>query len=106
MIQCTSVNKYIKSKKKVKDIVSKRINSLKNTKYSSVYVVVCLVEQTVILEVLKDITRLISDRKIAFLVYTGVGLASLVIMLVVLEILVNKSKKQIEREVLKEAKKI
>lgn len=102
IIDKTSVNKYIKNKKKVKDIVSKRINSLKNTKYSSVYVVVCLIEQTVILEMLKDMTRLISDKAIASFVYVGGGLVSLVIMLIVLEVLIKRSGKQIERDALKE----
>ena len=74
--------------------------SLKDTKYSSIYVVVCLVEQAVFLELLKDITQLIANDIIRLLVYSGGGLISFVIMLKLLDMLVKKAKKQIEEDAL------
>lgn len=54
IIDESSVNEYVKNKKvleknkeKFTDKVVKEINALKDTKYSSIYVVVCLVEQAV-----------------------------------------------------------
>lgn len=68
IIDGASVNEYVKNKKeleknkkKFSDKVGKEVNALKNTRYSSIYVVVCLVEQSVFLELLKDITQLISN---------------------------------------------
>lgn len=102
-----SVNEYVKNKKvleknkeKFTDKVVKEINTLKDTKYSSIYVVVCLVEQAVFLELLKDITQLIANDIIRRLVYSGGGLISFVIMWKLLDMLVKKAKKQIEEDAL------
>ncbi|MCM1904469.1 hypothetical protein, partial [Blautia sp. MB18-30] len=78
------------------------INSLKNTKYSSIYVVVCLIEQAVFLELLKDLTQLISNDKIRLLFYAGGGILSFVIMSKILDMLVKKAGKKIEDDVLME----
>lgn len=107
IIDESSVNKYVKNKKdieknKVKftDKVLKNINALKDTKYSSIYVVVCLVEQTVFIELLNDITQLISNDDIQMLVYVIGGLLSFAILLILLDILVKKAKKRIEADAL------
>ena len=72
----SSVNEYVKSKKslerneeKFTDKVMKKVNVLKDSEYSSIYVVVCLVEQAVLLELLKDITSLVSNDIIRQRVY-------------------------------------
>ena len=107
IIDESSVNEYVKNKKvleknkeKFTDKVVKEINALKDTKYSSIYVVVCLVEQAVFLELLKDITQLIANDIIRLFVYSGGGLISFVIMLKLLDMLVKKAKKQIEEDAL------
>lgn len=107
IINESSVNEYVKNKGivkkhkgKFKDKFKEEINSLKNTKYSSIYVVVCLIEQAVFLELLKDLTQLISNDNIRLLVYTGGGILSFVIMLKILDILVKKAGKKIENDVL------
>ena len=107
IIDETSVNEYVKNKKvlvknkdKFTDKVKKKINALKDTKYSSIYVVVCLIEQAVLLELLKDLTQLIRDDTIRLMVYIGGGLISVVIMLKILDVLVKKARKQIEEDAL------
>lgn len=107
IIDEASVNEYVKNKKvleknkdKFKDKVKNKINALKDTKYSSIYVVVCLIEQAVLLELLKDLTQLMQDDTIRLLVYIGGGLISFLIMLKILDMLVKKAGKQIEEEAL------
>lgn len=102
-------NEYVKNKGIVKkhkekftDKFKEEINSLKNTKYSSIYVVVCLIEQAVFLELLKDLTQLMSNDKIRLLFYAGGGILSFVIMLKILDMLVKKAGKKIEDDVLME----
>lgn len=104
-----SINEYVKNKRIVKkhkekftDKFKEEINSLKNTKYSSIYVVVCLIEQAVFLELLKDLTQLISNDKIRLLFYAGGGILSFVIMSKILDMLVKKAGKKIEDDVLME----
>lgn len=84
--------------------MGKEVNALKNTRYSSIYVVVCLVEQSVFLELLKDITQLISNGIIRLFVYIGGGLISFAIMLKLLDMLVKKAIKQIEKDALRQIK--
>lgn len=103
----SSVNEYVKSKKslerneeKFTDKVMKKVNVLKDSEYSSIYVVVCLVEQAVILELLKDITSLVSNDIIRQRVYICSGLISIIIMLIILNRLVKKARKQIEKDAL------
>ena len=109
IIDESSINECVKNKGIVKkhkekftDKFKEKINSLKNTKYSSIYVVVCLIEQAVFLELLKDLTQLISNDKIRLLFYAGGGILSLVIMLKILDMLVKKAGKKIEDDVLME----
>ena len=109
IIDGASVNEYVKNKKeleknkkKFSDKVGKEVNALKNTRYSSIYVVVCLVEQSVFLELLKDITQLISNGIIRLFVYIGGGLISFAIMLKLLDMLVKKAIKQIEKDALRQ----
>lgn len=105
IIDEASVNEYVKNKKvlekdKFTDRVKKKINALKDTKYSSIYVVVCLIEQAVLIELLKDLTQLILDDTIRLLVYIGGGLISILIMLKILDMLVKKAGKKIEEDAL------
>lgn len=103
----SNVNEYVKdkeilerNKEKFTDKVIKEINALKDTKYSSIYVVVCLFEQIVLLELLKDITQLIPNDATRLVIYIGGGFISLIIMLMLLYMLVKKARKQIEEEAL------
>ena len=107
IIDESSINEYVKNKGIVKkhkekftDKFKEGINALKNTKYSSIYVVVCLIEQAVFLELLKDLTQLIPNDNIRLLFYAGGGILSFVIMLKILDMLVKKAKKQIEEDAL------
>lgn len=99
----SSVNEYDKKTKskidKNNDRRSKileKIKKLKDTTYSSIYVVICFVEQTVILEALKDLTALIPNEATRNCVYFSGGLFSLILLLVVTSILIKSSKKIIE----------
>ena len=74
------------------------IKKLKDTTYSSIYVVLCFVEQTVILEALKDLTSLITNETVRNVVYFGVGLLSLGLSLVLIHILIKRSKSRIEND--------
>lgn len=107
IIDEASVNEYVKNRKTLKkntgkftDKIKEEINSLKDAKYSSIYVVVCLIEQAVLLELLKDITQLIPDDAIRTFVYIGGGLMSFFIMLKILDVLVKKAGKKIENDAL------
>ena len=109
IIDESSINEYVKNKGIVKkhkekftDKFKEEINALKNTKYSSIYVVVCLIEQAVFLELLKDLTQLIPNDNIRLLFYAGGGILSFVIMLKILDMLVKKAGKKIENDVLME----
>ena len=109
IIDESSINEYVKNKGIVKkhkekftDKFKEGINALKNTKYSSIYVVVCLIEQAVFLELLKDLTQLIPNDNIRLLFYAGGGILSFVIMLKILDMLVKKAGKKIENDVLME----
>ena len=109
IIDESSINEYVKNKGIVKkhkekftDKFKEEINALKNTKYSNIYVVVCLIEQAVFLELLKDLTQLIPNDNIRLLFYAGGGILSFVIMLKILDMLVKKAGKKIENDVLME----
>lgn len=109
IIDESSINEYVKNKGIVKkhkekftDKFKEEINALKNTKYSSIYVVVCIIEQAVFLELLKDLTQLIPNDNIRLLFYAGGGILSFVIMLKILDMLVKKAGKKIENDVLME----
>lgn len=87
IIDESSVNEYVNNKKVMKnntgkftDKVIKEINTFKDTKYFSIYVVVCLVEQAVFLELLKDLTRLIPNNILKSWAYIGGGLISFFVM--------------------------
>ena len=67
----------------------KNMNALKDAKYSGIYVVVCFFEQTVILELLKDIS--------GGIVFYGItSTLSILCMMKVCSWLQNRAKKQIE----------
>lgn len=107
IIDEASVNEYVnnsrvieKNKDKFKDKINKKINALKYTKYSSIYVVVCLVEQAVLLELIKDFTQLILEDTIRLRVYIGGGLISIFVTLKLLDMLVEKARKKIEEDAL------
>jgi len=79
------VKKYEKGK-------TKALDALKETKYISIYVVVSFIEQ-IILELLKEI---IAPHSIKL--YAGIGVFTIIIMLVVLCCLTGKAKKRIEKQ--------
>lgn len=74
------------------------VKMIKDTTYSSIYVVLCFVEQTVILEALKDLTSLITNETVRNVVYFGVGLLSLGLSLILIHILIKRSKSRIEND--------
>jgi len=67
----------------------RNMNALKDAKYSGTYVVVSFFEQTVILELLNDISC--SD-----LIYAVASTLSIICMLVICSVLQKRAKKQIE----------
>lgn len=74
------------------------MNELKDVKYSSIYVVICFVEQVVILEALKDLTSLILDENAKSLVYVVGGTLSFISLLLITSVLIKHSRKQIESD--------
>ena len=67
----------------------RNINALKNTYYSSIYVVVCFIEQSIVLEFFKDL-------KLKMWIYTILGIISIVIMMWVCSKLISKARAKIE----------
>ncbi len=67
----------------------KNMNAVKNTKYSSIYVVICFFEQTVVLELLKD---MVQNR----VLYFFCGVVSFVVMFLLFDKLQKRAKAQIE----------
>lgn len=79
-------------KKRERNMINKMLkdmNALKNAKYSGIYVVVCFFEQTIILELLKDI----SCSKLFYAVFSFL---SIIVMFALCHILTKRAKKQIE----------
>ena len=76
------------------------IKELKNSKYSSIYVVFCLIEQSVVLGFLEDITRQITDESKKFWIRLVLGLLSLIILIILIAIVENCARKQIEKDAL------
>lgn len=112
IINKSSVNEYVKNKKSIKanskqitDKITRAINALKDTTYSSIYVVLCLIEQSVVLEAIKDLTNLINDEKTRILIYAIVGCVSLVLLIITIAIMINYAGKQIEQEMKKHTEK-
>lgn len=109
IINESSVNEYVKNRKSLEtdknrftQRMIRELNALKDTKYSSIYVVVCLVEQSVVLEALKDITHLIEDEMISTLIYVVGGIISFGVLLFVSGILIKRARRQIEDDVRKQ----
>lgn len=72
------------------------IYTLKNTKYSSIYIVVTFFFQSFGLEFLKDVTSKIQDQTTSELIYSIGGLVLIVLLLRVCDIFIKRAKKQIE----------
>ncbi len=112
IINKSSVNEHVKSKKSIKsngkkiiDKITIAINALKDTTYSSIYVVICLIEQSVVLEAIEDLTNLIDDENKRILFYGIAGAASLVLLIITIAIMINYARKQIEQDMKKHIEK-
>lgn len=107
IIRGSSVNEYDKKNKTdepdnqnfIQKIIS-QMKELKNSKYSSIYVIFCLVEQSVILEILKDVSKWIKNEKTGLLVYIIGGLISIGVLLWLIWVVEKRAKKQIEEDAL------
>ena len=86
------------TRKKALDPVATSLYALKNTKYSSVYVVVTLFVQSLGLELLKDVPPQIWSEKISELIYFFGGLLLTIFLLIVCHILIKKAQRQIETQ--------
>lgn len=103
----SSINEYDKKSKEaapdnqnfIQKIIA-RMKELKNSKYSSIYVVFCLVEQSVVLEAFKDFSPWIPNEKIRLLVYVIEGLISIFLLLWLITIVEKRARRQIEEEAL------
>ena len=84
-----------KSKYDNKEELSKKIfkdmNALKDAEYSSIYVVVCFFEQTIVLAFLSDTIH-------CKLLYFGISLLTIVVMLIICDKLIKGAKKKIEAQ--------
>lgn len=105
IISQSSVNEYdqkiqsdLDENNSFRDKIYKKMNELKDVKYSSIYVVICFVEQVVILEALKDLTSLILDENAKSLVYIVGGTLSFISLLLITSVLIKHSRKQIESD--------
>ena len=97
IISQSSVNEYdqkiqsdLYENNSFRDKIYKKMNELKDVKYSSIYVVICFVEQVVILEALKDLTSLILDENAKSLVYIVGGTLSFISLLLITSGIVKK----------------
>ncbi|MBE5868165.1 MAG: hypothetical protein E7293_04285 [Lachnospiraceae bacterium] len=107
IIRGSSVNEYDKKNKTdepdnqnfIQKIIS-QMKELKNSKYSSIYVIFCLVEQSVILEILKDASKWIKNEKTGLLLYIIGGLISIGVLLWLIWVVEKRAKKQIEEDAL------
>ena len=77
-----------------------RMKELKNSKYSSISVVLCLVEQSVVLEALKDFSPLISNERLGMYVYVFGGIVSIFLLLWLIDIVGKHARRQIEEDAL------
>lgn len=77
-----------------------RMREIKNSKYSSIYVVFCLVEQSVFLEALKDFSPRIQNEKLSLYVYIIGGLISILLLLWIIAIMEKHARRQIEEDAL------
>ena len=105
IISQSSVNEYdqkiqsdSEEKNGFRNKIYKKMNELKDVKYSSIYVVICFVEQVVILEALKDLTSLILDENTKNLVYIIGGILSVISLLLITGVLIKRSRKKIESD--------
>lgn len=103
----SSVNEYDNKSKEVApdnqnfiQRVIARMKELKNSKYSSIYVVFCLVEQSVVLEALKDFSPWIPNETVSLFVYIIGGLVSIFLLLWLITIVEKHARRQIEEDAL------
>lgn len=107
IIRDSSVNEYDKKNKKdepddqnfIQKIIL-QMKELKNSKYSSIYVIFCLVEQSVILEILKDVSTRITNENTRLWVYIVGGLISIGLLLWLIWVVEKRARKQIEEDAL------
>ena len=107
IIRESSINEY-DSKNKGAELdkpnfiqkVIAKMREMKNSKYSSIYVVFCLVEQSVVLEALKDISVWIQNEKLHLLIYIFGGLGSIFVLLWIIAVVEKRARRQIEEDAL------
>lgn len=103
IIRESNINEY-NGKNFAQKIIA-RMRELKNSKYSSIYVVFCLVEQSVFLEALKDFSPRIPNEKLGMYVYLFGGLISILLLLWVIAIMEKHARRQIEEDTLTQIRK-
>lgn len=86
------------TRKKTLDSVATSLYALKNTKYSSVYVIVAFFAQSFGLELLSDVPPRFWNEKISELIYFWGGLLLTALVLIICHILIKRAKKQIEEQ--------
>lgn len=86
------------TRKKALDPVATSLYALKNTKYSSVYVIVAFFAQSFGLELLSNVPPRFWNEKISELIYFWGGLLLTALVLIICHILIKRAKKQIEEQ--------
>lgn len=86
------------TRKKALDPVATSLYALKNTKYSSVYVIVAFFAQSFGLELLSDVPPRFWNEKTSELIYSLGGLLLTALLLIICHILIKRAKKQIEEQ--------
>ena len=107
IIRSSSVNEYDKKNKTdepddqnfIQKIIS-QVKESKNSKYSSINVVFCLVEQSVIIEILKDISARYTSETTILWVCRIVGLISFGLLCWLIWVVEKYARKQIEEDAL------
>ena len=107
IIRGSSVNEYDKNNKLEEpddqNFIQKiilQMKELKNSKYSSIYVIFCLVEQSVVLEFLRDVSKWIANEKIGLWIYIIGGPISIGLLLWLVWVVEKCARKQIEEDAL------
>lgn len=98
IIRESNINEY--DNKNFAQKIIARMREIKNSKYSSIYVVFCLVEQSVFLEALKDFSPRIQNEKLSLYVYIIGGLISILLLLWIIAIMEKHARRQIEEDAL------
>lgn len=103
IIRESNINEY--NNKNFAQKIIARMREIKNSKYSSIYVVFCLIEQSVFLEALKDFSPRIQNEKLSLYVYIIGGLISILLLLWAIAIMEKRARRQIEEDALTQIRK-